>query len=122
MIIGSVRFHRTAGCPRPLPAKGPAGTADGPYSLQLRTASHPHVVGSWPGAGLLFTVAPAGDRHLSGRWLGTRRVGIAPTAVRESMASMLRAHWRLGSRVMTEVFIPDDELARKAGAPVPGAI
>jgi hypothetical protein len=66
--------------------------------------------------------APAGDRHLSGRWLGTRRVGIAPTAVRESMASMLRAHWRLGSRVMTEVFIPDDELARKAGAPVPGAI
>ena len=35
--------------------------------------------------------------------------GIAPVAVRESMASMLRAHWGLGSRVMTEVFIPDGD-------------
>jgi hypothetical protein len=63
-----------------------------PIPCSSERASHPHVVGSWPGAGLLFTVARAGDRHPSGRWLGTRRVGIAPTAVRESMASMLRTH------------------------------
>jgi DNA-binding CsgD family transcriptional regulator len=34
---------------------------------------------------------------------------LAPHAVQQSLVSMFRAHWGLGSRIMTELFIPDGD-------------